>query len=415
MCVPAGFFGLAVVAVSCSSCNSRSQASSDAQSPPSTSAASVAFVTRGAVTSYFSVAGEFLPYQEVDLHAKVSGYIRRINVDIGDRVRVGQVIATLEVPELNAQVVGAQAQVRHSQSEINRSQEDVVRAQSNYTAVHAGYTRLVEAAKQRPGLVAQQELDDARARDQDAEAQISAARATLDATKQQLGVSQADQLRVQTMSDYSVVTSPFNGVVTKRYADTGSLIQAGTSSNTQAMPVVRIAQSDLLRLRMPIPETDVQFIKDGGEVMVRVQAIGQTLQTKIARFTRALDSSTRTMLAEVDIPNPKLTLSPGMFAETRIVLQQHKDVLSVPSDAVVKDGDTSYVLVVNASSQVEKQKIRIGIEGRDAQDNARTEVISGSLQEKESVIVSGQTNFETGQTVRPQIVSQYNSAKGGNE
>ena len=112
--------------------------------------ASVAPVTRGDIASKLTVAGEFQPYQEVELHAKVSGYIRRINVDIGDRVKNGEVIATLEVPELNAQVAGSQAEVRHSQSDITREQNEVTLAEANYAALHAAYTRLSERPSNAP-------------------------------------------------------------------------------------------------------------------------------------------------------------------------------------------------------------------------------------------------------------------------
>ncbi|HTF65937.1 MAG TPA: biotin/lipoyl-binding protein, partial [Edaphobacter sp.] len=175
--------------------------------------ASVSRVARENLSSTLTVAGQFQPYQEVELHAKVSGYIRRINVDIGDRVRIGQVIATLEIPELNAQLIGAQAQVRHSQSEIARAQNEVAGAESNHAALHAAYTRLEQAAKERPGLIAEQELDDARAKDQDSEARINIAKSAWEAAKEQLGISRADNQRVQSLSDYSVVTAPFNGVI----------------------------------------------------------------------------------------------------------------------------------------------------------------------------------------------------------
>ncbi len=362
-------------------------------------AASVAPTTRGTVSSTLRIAGQFTPYQEVDLHAKVSGYIRRINVDIGDRVRAGQTIATLEVPELNAQVAGAQAEVRHSQSEIARGRSEVTRAESNHVALHAAYTRLQQASEQRPGLIAQQELDDALAKDQNAEAQINAAQAALEATEQQLGVSQAGNQRVQAMSDYSVVVSPFSGVVTRRYADTGSLIQAGTASNTQALPVVRVAQSDLLRLRMPIPEADVRFIQPGAIVQVTVQGAARVFTAKITRFTRALDTATRTMLAEVDVPNSDLSLSPGMYADTEIVLQRHDHVLSIPTQAIVQDADRPYVLVVNAAQRVERNNVQLGIQGRN-----RTEIPAG-LSEGDAVILSGQTNYQVGELVRPQAVS----------
>src|ERR1700759_5626572 len=117
---------------------------------------------RGPMASHLRVAGQFIPYQDVDLHAKVSGYIRRIKVDIGDRVRAGQTLAVLEVPELEAQVAGAKAEVGHTKSEIVRAQGEVAGAQSLHSALHAAYTRLQQASDQRPGLVAQQELDDAR-------------------------------------------------------------------------------------------------------------------------------------------------------------------------------------------------------------------------------------------------------------
>jgi RND family efflux transporter MFP subunit len=367
----------------------------------------VAPVIRENLSSTLTVAGQFEPFQDVDLHAKVSGYIRRINVDIGDRVRTGAVIATLEIPELDAQVAGAQAQVRHSQSEIGRAQSEVTRAQANHVALHEAYTRLDQASKQRPGLVAQQELDDAFAKDQNSEAQIDVAKSALEAARQQLGISQADDQRVHALSSYSVVTAPFDGVISKRYADTGSLIQAGTASNTQSMPVVRLAQSGLLRLRMPVPEADVPFIQDGGEVQVKVQATGKTFTEKIIRFTRALDTSTRTMLAEVDVPNPKLTLSPGMYAETVISLQQRNHVLTIPSQAVVRGDSDSYVLALDHANNVQKKLVTLGIQGAD-----RTEIVNG-LSAGEQVIVSGQVNYQSGETVRPRPLSITMPPQGG--
>lgn len=397
------FKGALLVALSClvfSGCKEK-------QPVPIPATASVAPVTRGDLSSTLTVAGEFQPYQEVELHAKVSGYIRRINVDIGDRVKNGEVIATLEVPELNAQVAASQAEIRHSQSEIARAQSGVALAQADYAALHAAYTRLSSASKQRPGLIAEQELDDARSKDQDAAAKIDVAKSALEATKEQLGVSQADNQRVKALQDYSVVTAPFSGVVTMRYADVGSLIQAGTASNTQSMPVVQVAQSDLLRLRMPIPEEDVPFIKTGGDVQIKLEATGKIISGKIIRFTRELTTSTRTMLAEVDVPNPDLALSTGMTAETTIILQKQKNVLTVPAGAVLKEGDgQAYVLIVDADNKVQKVTVALGIQGSN-----RVEITQG-LKERQSVIVSGQSNYETGQIVRPKLSTISMPAEG---
>ncbi len=398
------FNGAMFVALPCLlfvGCKEKAQDSS----PPAT--ALVAPVVRGDLSSTLTVAGEFQPYQEVELHAKVSGYIRQIKVDIGDRVKAGQVIATLEVPELNAQVAASQAEIRHSQSEIARAQNEVALAQANHAALHAAYTRLSEASKRRPGLIAEQELDDSRAKDEDSEAKINVAKSALEATKEQLGISKADNQRVQSLENYSIVTAPFTGVVTMRYADVGSLIQAGTASNTQSMPVVKLAQSDLLRLRMPVPEEDVPFIKQGGDVQIKLQSTGKLLSGKIIRFTRELATSTRTMLAEVDIPNADLALSTGMTAEATIVLQKQSNVLTIPAGAVLKGSGQAYVLIVDTANRVQKIPITLGIQGSD-----RVEITQG-LSEHQSVIVSGQQNYQPSQIVHPKLSTIAMPSSGG--
>src|ERR1700688_909814 len=150
-----------VVFTGCShSGDSSSSVSADA--PP---AAAVVEARRTQLSNALSIAGEFLPYQEVELHAKVTGYIRNINVDIGDRVRTGQVLAVLEIPELSAELEGANAGVRHSREEITRAQNEVSRAEADHDALHSAASRLKQASEARPGLIAEQELDDATAKD----------------------------------------------------------------------------------------------------------------------------------------------------------------------------------------------------------------------------------------------------------
>jgi RND family efflux transporter MFP subunit len=161
------------------------------------------------------------------------------------------------------------------------------------------------------------------------------------------------------------------------------------------MPVVRVAQSDLLRLRMPVPESDVPYIHEGGDVQVKVNATGRAFVGKIVRFTRALNTDTRTMLTEVDVPNADLALSPGMYAETIIQLQRRNDAIFVPAQAVVQNGDRDYVLVVNANHQVEKRSVVLGIQTAN-----RFEITSG-LNAGEQVIASGQANYQPGDLVAP--------------
>ena len=294
---------------------SRRHADAAEEAPTQPPVVSTATAHSGEIANQLTVAGIFQPFQEIDVHGKVSGYIRHIYVDIGDKVRQGQTLAVLEVPELQAQVVGARAGVSQSQENIARLQSEVAREQSMYAAAHAAYVRLKLASDQQPGLVAAQELEDAQARDKTAAAQVDAAKSAVAAAQGQLGVARAENLRVGSMADYATITAPYTGVVTMRYADTGSLIPAGTAEGL-SQAVVRLAQSDVLRLRMPVPEQDVPMVHIGSTVRVHVQATGQDFAGTVIRFTRDVSNATRTMLTEVDVNNPTLACHVQLAGET---------------------------------------------------------------------------------------------------
>ena len=352
------------------------------------------------------MSGAFRPYQEVDVHAKVAGYIRHIYVDVGDKVKEKQTLAILEVPELNAQVAGANADIRRSEDAIHRAEQDVKRAESTYTAYHAAYTRLKQASAARPGLIAEQELDDSMAHDHEAEAQVGSARAALAEAQSRLTMAKATQDRYASLEAYSRITAPFSGVVTKRYADTGSLIQAGTASDTQAMPVVRLVEWSRLRLVVPVPESAVPDLQLGQAIDVVVPALGRTIQGKVARFADALNEETRTMHTEIDVENPDDTLVGGMYAETTLVLHQKDDVLTVPIQAVKRNGTNGSVFVVDGSGTVGERSIKLGVDS-----GARIEVISG-VRDGDQVIVGNLNAVQAGQHVRPKLVAQNAAAEG---
>jgi RND family efflux transporter MFP subunit len=358
--------------------------------------AAVVQVRRTPLSNTLSIAGEFLPYQEVELHAKVTGYIRHISVDIGDHVRKGQVLAVLEVPELVAQEQAASAGVRHSEEMVSRAKSDISRAEADHEALHAAATRLKQASAARPGLIAEQELDDATAKDRSTEAQLAAAKSALSAAHQQLQISQADQQRYAAMSDYSRITAPFDGVITWRYADTGSLIQAGTS-NTNSMPVVKLSQVNVLRLRIPVPESLSATIHDGETADIHVKATDQYLTGKVIRTTDSLDRSTRTMQVEVDVPNPKYKLTAGMYAEVSLRVQNDPNALTLPVQAIDRGDNKTTVLLVNSQNHVEPREIQTGIEGPD-----RIQVVSG-LNEGDRVIVGNLSKYRPGQAVDPKL------------
>jgi RND family efflux transporter MFP subunit len=348
--------------------------------------APVVVASRRPLENKLQVAGEFLPYQEVELHAKVAGYIKHISVDIGDRVKAGQVLATLDVPELVAQEQGASAGVRQTQEQITQSRSELLRAQAQAGALKAAADRLRQASAAQPGLIAQQELDDANARDRAAEEQVDAARSSLQATQQQLGVSQAG---------YSRITAPFSGVVTWRYADTGALIQAGTS-NASSMPVVKIAEVDILRLRLPVPESLTSFVHLGDTAQIQVQALNKTFTGTVQRDTASLDPSTRTMQVEIDVPNATGELDPGMYAQVTLDVKQAPNALVVPVQSVDQTQGQPFVLTVDASNHVQKRIVKTGIITANL-----VQILSG-LQQGDKVIAANLSAYQPGELVTPQ-------------
>jgi len=314
----------------------------------------------------------------------------------------------LEVPEIAAQLTGAEAAVRAAQEQIHKAQGDLQRSRSAHAAAHSAYVRLKQAADSRAGLVAQQEVDDAQAKDLETEGQTASAEAELASAGQQLEVAQANQKQYRAMSDYTRIVAPFAGVITNRYADTGALIAAGTSSSTQAIPVVRLAQTSKLRLVLPIPESEVAQIHLGDPVKVHVQALDEEIEGRVSRFADSLDRQTRTMETEIDFDNRTGRLISGMYTETRLSLREKKNALTISLEAVSRDGEEATVLAVNAENVVEERKVRLGVE-----DSARVEVLSG-LSEGERVIIGNRSEYHNGQKIQPKDVTG-GAAKTGSE
>ena len=386
---------------------SRTRAEDPDSSAGTSVIAAVAPVRRGSLQNSLTISGAFKPFQDVDVHAKVAGYIRSIYVDVGDHVKTGQTIAVLEVPELSAELAGADAAVRRSQQEIRRAQGDVQRAKSAHTAAHAMYERLSQASQQKLGLVAQQEIDDAQAKDLETEAQISSAEAALSAAQQSQQMAEANQKQYTALSDYTRITAPFNGVITARFADTGALIAAGTASSAQALPVVRLAEISKLRLVLPVPESFTALIHLGDPVKVSVQALHRDFVGKVSRFANALDPQTRTMETEIDFANPDGQLYPGMYAETVLQLADRSNVLLVPIEAVTIAGSDASVLVLSPENVVEERKIKLGLQGK-----SQAEVLSG-LSESDRVIIGNRSQFRAGEKVVPQEVKLPSAAGNG--
>lgn len=362
--------------------------------------ARVATAQRGSISRVLTLAGQFQPYQVVDVHPKVSGYMKKINVDIGDIVHQGQTLAVLEVPELKAQLQQTVHEVDQSKEEINRAQHEINSAVATHAALHSAYDRLEEAGKGHPGLIAQQELDDAQAKDLASQGQVDAAKAAMAAAQQKSGAAQADNDRVQALHNYTTVTAPIAGIVVWRYADTGALIQGGTNSNSQDLPIVRLSQSSLLRLRLPVPESDVRYVHDGDQVDLRVDAIGRSFRGKVARFTRDVNFETRTMETEVDLENKNFAISPGMYANAMLPLERVENVVTIPLEALVLQGRQQVVYALDSSNHVHVRPVQVGLQGTKL-----AEIRSG-LQPGERVIIGGQDKYQENEAVDPAMTDE---------
>lgn len=392
----AGLWLLIAGIVSVSGCgHSGAATGAAAEAPP---VVAVAKTARHELARETVLTAEFRPFQEVDVMAKVAGYVKAIRVDVGDRVQAGQLLATLEVPEMADDMTKAQATVSRSDAEVARAQEDVRRAESTHRISHLAFERLAGVAKSQPGMIAQQELDAAQGKDLESEAQIAGAKSNLNAAIQSVSVSKAEQGRVKTLLDYTRVTAPFAGVITKRYADTGSMIQAGTASQTQAMPLVRLSDTHLLRLIMPVPESAVPSIRVGEAIEVVVPTLKRTFSGRVARSAGRIQQSTRTMEVEIDVPNPGSLLIPGMYAEVKLTLEKVDDAVAVPLTALQRgEAGIASVLVVSPQHRVETRTVSTGLE------TAREAEVKSGLREGELVVIGNRAALKNGEAVQPKL------------
>lgn len=339
-------------------------------------------VVKGEVFQEVTFGAELRPWQETDLHAKVTGFVESISVDAGDVVKDNQVLAVLEVPELKLEMEHASASERRAQAEVDH-------AQAAFDEAHQAYSRLAATDKAQPRLIAAQDMDAARAKDRAAEAALLSA-------KEAVKVVATEVKKNQTMLDYAKITAPFAGVITKRYASTGALIQAGTSSG--AMPLVRLSQNDKLRAVFPISSSFVARVKIGDPVDIRVAGTSKTISGKVARFSRKVETDTRTMEAEVDVENKDLALIPGMYASAVLKIDRKEQALVVPVEAVLREKTGATAWVVTKDNRIEERIVTVGLE-----TPTKLEILSG-LAENDLVMIGSRALITVGQTVQPKLL-----------
>jgi len=319
-------------------------------------------------------------------------------VDYGSRVKEGQLMAILEIPELEAQLQEDQGDVKNATDEVSRAQHMLKRYEAMYKAVHLEFTRLNGVFVSKPGLVAQQEVDDAQGKDLAEASQVDAGQAALEAAQGKLDASQSKLVHDQALFAYARITAPFAGVVTERYANFGTLMQAGIGSSTQALPLVRLSQDNLFRLVIPVPESDVAYIRVGDPVELRVPSLNRVVPGKVARFSVDVRADTRTMHTEVDVPNPDRILIPGVYAEATLTLEKKINVYALPLQAVTVIGSQGSVYIVNSADEIESRQLKLGM-------RTPTEIeIESGVQEGDQVVTSDRSQLKVGQKVQPQVI-----------
>ena len=376
------------------SCGKSDEAQANAKPQDTSPTVAVTKVSRKPMSRSLTVSSELVPFQEIDVFAKESGYVSKLLVDYGSRVKKGQLMAVLEIPEMQALLQEDQAAIKSASDQVTNAQHQLGRIEAQHKVLHLQYDRLNNVAKSKPGLVAAQEVDDAQGKDLAAEAQVEGGKSSLEVAQSQMSVAQSKMAHDQALYDYAKITAPFDGVVTQRYANFGTLMQAGTSSST-AMPLVKLSQENMFRLVIPVPESYVRYIQIGDPVNVRVPSLSRDFPGKIARFSVDVGDATRTMHTEVDVPNSNGLLIPGVYAEATLSLDRKGDALVIPLQAVNQEGNRADVLVIDANNKVQDRTVTLGI-----QTASDAEVLSG-LQDGEQVVIGDRSGLKPGQNVRP--------------
>lgn len=333
-----------------SGCKPSSSELQQKQSPPL--AVKTVTPTRGPITRFVTLPGEIKAYQQATLFAKVAGYLKTLNVDKGDPVKEGALLAEIEVPELIAQRARYRAEVEVAEID---------------------FKRLSESQKKAPDLVVPQTVDDARGK-------VDIAKANLEGT--------------DTLLNYAKIVAPFSGIITRRYVDPGAFIPSATSGSTpQSAAIVTLADFNRIRLQVAVPEVEASLVAAEQPVKLTVEGLpGKTFEGRVTRFSYALDEASKTMLAEIELPNPKLELRPGMYATVKIGIERKEDALLLPTDALITEKSGASVFVVS-ENKAKKTRVQPGFN-----DGVNVEIVKG-VNPDQQVIVPGKQMPNDGQPV----------------
>jgi len=317
-----------------------------------------------------TLPGETAAWYESTIYARVNGYVGTWTADIGDHVKKGQVLATIETPDLDADLVAAKAKLRAAQAEVNRRQAEVDFANTTYA-------RWRDSPK---GVVSEQEREDKKAL-------AASAKANMEYAQAQVAVDQAEVDRLNSFQQFKQVTAPYSGTITERRIDIGNLVSAGSSSQTT--PLYRMAKADPIRVFIEAPQSaTADLMKPGGKAEIIPSDLnGRRFEGQIVRTSESIDPKARTFRVEVDLPNPDLALLPGMYVQTAFELAV-RGTVQIPASAMVFKTDGPHAAVIDATQKVHFVPVSI------ARDDGSMLEIDKGLQPDDKVIlnVSNQVN-----------------------
>ena len=343
------------------------------------------------ISDRITLAGSIVPDAQVTLYAKVTGYLKTLSVDIGDRVREGQLLAEIEVPEMTAGLAEKRAVLLlRAEAEVEQARASVAQYQAERDFAEVNFKRLRSIRERDADVLPQQDVDQARAAFGVAESRHRMAEATVRVAEAVVATALAELETFERLMDYARITAPLNGVVTERFVDPGALVQAAVSSRTQAAPLVSLARLDRVRLVVDVPERSAPHVGRGTAATVRIEGLaGEDMTARVSRTSTVLYPATRTMRVEFDLSNPGFRLRPGMTARVEIELRRFEGALTVPVTAISGHGGSTTVFVVNGVV-TQRQTVKTGLESP-----GWVQVLEG-LSDSDEVVVSSSIPLSDG-------------------
>jgi RND family efflux transporter MFP subunit len=312
---------------------------------------------QGEPTSELLLPGNIEPLYSANLYARVDGYLDRRNVDIGAKVRSGQVLAVISSPEVDQQLLQARATLAQSEASLQQAEAALEQAKANAELARLTKARDLPLGEQR--AISQQIVDGAVQSYDARVADVSAASANITAAEANVTANRANVSRLQQMQSFERIVAPFDGVITERNVERGDLVSTGSSA--VGKPLFSIAQSGTLRIQIDVPQSEAVKIQDGQKAAVDVkERLGRVYTGTVIRNAGALNNAARTMLTEVQVDNSDASLLPGMYAQVRFTLPQQRTALIVPTSSLIVDHGGMHVVTVDAGHTIHFVPVTIG-------------------------------------------------------